>query len=599
MLLKSTIATHPCGFDTPWDLLLYSDEVVPGNQLSFNNLRKVWVLYFSFKQFGPAILSMEDAWFCVLAVRSHTVKQYSGGIAQVFGAIIRCMFTGAHSLQHSGILLDFADGTSVRLFSKLGMILQDGGAHKAVYMVKGDGGHKFCMCCRNLYSVASDIADENGENILTCSLVYEADLDFATDADVRDTVRRLAAFEAVLSPDDFKLREQAAGFNHHRHNMILDPALDNILQPISQFAHDWMHTMVVHGVWNTVILLLVDAIIFDGKVPDANIQLATYVELWTLPMRMGTSPAHLSDCFSKARWKSSRKAKYFKCTASDAISLYPIVACYVQAVFLRAGRCVNECRAYLLLAELMDLLVVSPHGTVDDDLLRSTSNRFLHACVDAGWRARMHPKFHWVVHLACEIRNFGMLLTCWVHERKHKMVKRYSDQVRNTKIFEKSILSEVICHHLSELERESKFDLRPGLVEPTRKAPRKLVNFLRSILDLPHDGIEYKTSSKARVSKFEVCHRRDVALLRTLAPAQFTCCEIWSFAQCNDEPMAIVSIWPLSAVNGAQGTVDVVVTDENVRLVPITDIVVSCTYRRKANGLAQIIIPCMYRDKIV
>jgi hypothetical protein len=48
-LLKSTLAVSPSTFDTPWSFLIYSDEVVPGNQLSFNKLRKVWVLYFSVK----------------------------------------------------------------------------------------------------------------------------------------------------------------------------------------------------------------------------------------------------------------------------------------------------------------------------------------------------------------------------------------------------------------------------------------------------------------------------------------------------------------------------------------------------------------------
>ena len=72
------------------------------------------------------------------------------------------------------------------------MILQDGGAHKVVFMVKGESGHKMCMECRNLYARASGIVvpDDQDEH-LTCSLVLPEELDRATDDDVRGTVRRL------------------------------------------------------------------------------------------------------------------------------------------------------------------------------------------------------------------------------------------------------------------------------------------------------------------------------------------------------------------------------------------------------------------------
>ena len=40
-LLRTSLIKHPCTYDDPWSLVLCADEVVPGNQLSFNNKRKV------------------------------------------------------------------------------------------------------------------------------------------------------------------------------------------------------------------------------------------------------------------------------------------------------------------------------------------------------------------------------------------------------------------------------------------------------------------------------------------------------------------------------------------------------------------------------
>ena len=106
--MRARAATHA----DPWRLVIYSDEVVPGNQLSVHNLRKLWAIYWSLLEFGVPTLSNEDAWFCTAAERSDHVKQVNGGMAQVFGALLKYFFAGTagHTFQTSGILLNFYDG---------------------------------------------------------------------------------------------------------------------------------------------------------------------------------------------------------------------------------------------------------------------------------------------------------------------------------------------------------------------------------------------------------------------------------------------------------------------------------------------------------
>ena len=54
------------------------------------NDKKVWALYWSFLDFGPAALSNEDAWFTGLIARSCTIKnKVAGGMMQVFKAYIK------------------------------------------------------------------------------------------------------------------------------------------------------------------------------------------------------------------------------------------------------------------------------------------------------------------------------------------------------------------------------------------------------------------------------------------------------------------------------------------------------------------------------
>jgi hypothetical protein len=196
-LLRDRLAATPCTPETPWRIALYSDEVVPGNQLSHDNKRKLWVIYWSFLEFGLS-LSQEDAWMIMLAKRSSEVSKVISGMSQVFGALIKLFFGAAvHDFSAGGALLHPPGGMPCRLFAIMGMILQDGGAHKSVWHCKGDAGTKFCMLCLNLYSRESDIVDEElGERLLTCTLVHEDELHFANNDDIRGAARRLEHYKA-------------------------------------------------------------------------------------------------------------------------------------------------------------------------------------------------------------------------------------------------------------------------------------------------------------------------------------------------------------------------------------------------------------------
>ena len=59
-LVARTCQRHPASFREPWSVILYADEILPGNQLAYKNGRKVWGMYWSIHQFGAAALSNED-----------------------------------------------------------------------------------------------------------------------------------------------------------------------------------------------------------------------------------------------------------------------------------------------------------------------------------------------------------------------------------------------------------------------------------------------------------------------------------------------------------------------------------------------------------
>lgn len=51
----------------PWRLIVYGDEIVPGNVLAHDQQRKSWCIYWSIAEFGHAVLCDELAWFLATA----------------------------------------------------------------------------------------------------------------------------------------------------------------------------------------------------------------------------------------------------------------------------------------------------------------------------------------------------------------------------------------------------------------------------------------------------------------------------------------------------------------------------------------------------
>lgn len=59
-LVERTFAATPSSIAAPWGIVLYADEILPGNQLAYKSARKMWGFYWTVLQFGPGAHSDED-----------------------------------------------------------------------------------------------------------------------------------------------------------------------------------------------------------------------------------------------------------------------------------------------------------------------------------------------------------------------------------------------------------------------------------------------------------------------------------------------------------------------------------------------------------
>ena len=108
------LRAYPNGPTSPWRLIVYADEITPGNALKPLNSRKLHTFYMSFVEFDHQ-LSAGAFWITVLTARSDLVNKMEGGLSELFKCLLEAMFQGPFNLK-TGCMLDFGQGQQQHLF---------------------------------------------------------------------------------------------------------------------------------------------------------------------------------------------------------------------------------------------------------------------------------------------------------------------------------------------------------------------------------------------------------------------------------------------------------------------------------------------------
>ena len=509
--MKHRLQLHPTSPEAPWSIIFYSDEVTPGNPLATLNNRKFQAVYWSFLEFGVAALSHEESWFVLMTEFSTLINHsLSGGLSQAFACLIKCFFQpdGFH-MSHGGITVDTGEGVT-KLFAKLGVVIQDGGAHKAVWQCRGDGASKFCILCKNLFTHDSNVAQEDGTRLLRCNQIKLHDLEASTDTELRNNARYLEGMYGRLSREEFTHLQQAVGLTYAKHGVLLDRSLDDLLQITHVFMHDQMHALFVDGVVNMTVYLCFEEFVKVGQTGIYE-SFAEFIRNWKWPGRLHGD--HLSDIFTSDRRDKHRKAQHIKCQASDMLSLMGVLALFVQTVLLPQDNAAGACHAMLSLLELAQLSMATTRIKVSPAKLLGIVHKFLEQFTTAFGFEWMTPKCHWLLHLPVTLQRFGFLLNCFALERKHRVPKRYATDLKNiSKKASTSLLNEVVCHHIASMKTfDFGFDI--GLIKG-RAAPKATRQLILKELGLDDTGMLIRVATSARFSNLALCHQRDVVLLR-------------------------------------------------------------------------------------
>ena len=233
-LLKQQHEHHPSSAAKPWHMVLYLDELIPGNVLGRAE-RKSWAWYVSFLQLDHH-LSSTDAWLTLAIVRSNVISSLEAGVSQVTALLLKNIFCRPISHPQGGLLLKHHEG-DVRLHFTLASVLADGAAQKQIWGSKGDSGIKFCFLCANIR--ANGTTEENMHENTT---KYDQ-LVLTSNSQVLESYAKLHARKATTTRAEFELWEKATGWTYSPLALLLDDQLKsmNLLQPCSQLTYDYMH----------------------------------------------------------------------------------------------------------------------------------------------------------------------------------------------------------------------------------------------------------------------------------------------------------------------------------------------------------------------
>ena len=94
------------------------------------------------------------------------------------------------------------------------------------------------------------------------------------------------------------------------------------------------------------------------------------------------------------------------------------------------------------------------------------------------------------------------------------MLKRYANDVRNTVIFERTVLDEACCHQLYRLGQDSTFNYKLGLLNP-HAATRNVRRFVLEMLEIEDDAsIEVHASAFSKHNPIAHSAKHDMVLAR-------------------------------------------------------------------------------------
>ena len=449
MIMRAALEANAPSPANPWSIIIYSDGVDPTDTASKTHTRKFIIYYWAFLEFGMEALSHEEVWGTMTIVREAYAKSLDGGIAGLTSLALEQFHGTDFDILRAGLTLNLANGDRVKLFAKVGVMLADEPAFKDMLECKGHSGTKCCFLCQNCVLHKAPVGSVP-LHLFSDYTVSIAEPDFKkfhmhSDESLRAIITKLNEYKTTLTTEEFNDRSQMLGFNWNPRSIICNPRFQ--LQCASIAMFDWGHTYVCDGLADGEFGDFMQ-IMTRTKSGTTYAELGSYVETFTLPKhRHG-----LSRLFDPNRYRNYVSTGSFPAIASEFLTLAPILRRFLLYVVVPLGQNAQHVASMLAALDVVDILQACKHrGCVNPMDLYNAITRHFQLFIAAYGANAVRPKHHYALHLPLMLQRFKVLISTLMHERRHKMAKRYSRARQALFQFEKGMVEDVTCHQLWEL----------------------------------------------------------------------------------------------------------------------------------------------------
>ena len=431
----------------PLSLVLYMDEVTPGDALALRHDRKFWMVFFTFLEFGADMLWREELWLPLGCLRHGVSVRVDGGISCATRLLLREMFFGPSMLAGAGAPVALANGTSMLVRARLSKLLADMDAFKGILCLRGANGWKPCLRCKNVILKGGSVDGDGGYFVDICCHEH-ARFEGHSDADVWKLWDDLAAAAATagqpghMKKGNFKKLDKASGFNYHPKGLLEDKELRAVVKP-SAMTYDSMHNLWSNGTVGWEVFGFVKAC--QRKADIGWPELHRFTRRWQFPSSHGRTakqmftPGHETAC-----------KKSFKAGASELISIFSVLLAFAEERAVRIASLEREMASLRACGLLADAFLKVKRGRApprSDFIAAAEVHLNLHK--QAYGTKYVKPKHHYVFHNA---EQEPKELDCFVTERHNKMAKAVAEPVENTARMEATTLAGCVLQQVRQLE---------------------------------------------------------------------------------------------------------------------------------------------------
>ena len=400
---------------TPLRIVIYADGLVPGNPFRPEASRKLQCIYWAIVDWPQHVLQRSFAWPVFSILRETIIAATQGGLGRIMRTVLRIFFpeTG-HSFTRGFTIYDANGGFTVTgIFAGF---LQDLLGHKEMTEWRGASGVLCCITCDNVINMAHR---RPGPGQVASNCWDATKFTYRDNARVHEIVDNLKVeYAKLLTRPKFPITawdnmQKEAGFNLVSEGLLMDVDLRGIYKPVDHTIRDWQHTVAQDGCANTHVAAVLHCLHDKCNIQLERIQ--DFSQVVQYPSKIGKLE---KAAFGKARLKAQSISSFSSIMLTMVAVLHLFLDVFAKTLIPA------EFEAFTKLYHIIGILQMGPEDAMPHvATLRKLIAQHLEMYCRL-YEDHVKPKMHHIFHIPDGMEWLGKLLSCFVTERKHKMIKR-------------------------------------------------------------------------------------------------------------------------------------------------------------------------------